>query len=83
MENKVVLKKTFLVLLISFLLFIILFLSIDKKYYDKYTYNYNQKVSSIVYKLKEKYPDITNEEISTNIFSSSVLNNYCSDYLFI
>ena len=78
MENKVVLKKTFLVLLISFLLFIILFLSIDKKYYDKYTYNYNQKVSSIVYKLKEKYPDITNEEISfiLNSDEQSKLSDY-------
>ena len=81
MENKVVLKKTFLALSISFLLFIILFLSIDKKYYDKYTYNYNQKVSSIVYKLKEKYPDITNEEISyiLNSDEQSKLSDYGID----
>ena len=63
MENKVVLKKTIIALAISFLLFIGLFFVVDNNYYNKYTYNYNKKLSSIVYKLKEKYPNITDEEI--------------------
>lgn len=69
MENKVYLKKTILKSVIIFLLFIIIQLTINNYYYKKYTKNYNEKISSIVYLLKEKNPEITDSEIS------EILNN--------
>ena len=78
MENKVVLKKTIIALTISFLLFLIFFFVTENNYYKEYTYNYNKKLSSIVYKVKEKYPNVTDEEISYILNSDEEYN--LSDY---
>ena len=64
MKNKIVLKKTLLSILITSLIFIIALLLTNNYYYKKYTSNYNKKVASLVYVIKEKYPSISSKEIA-------------------
>lgn len=64
MKNKIVLKKTLLSILITSLIFIIALLLTNNYYYKKYTSNYNKKVASLVYIIKEKYPSISSKEIA-------------------
>ncbi|MBR1386227.1 MAG: hypothetical protein IJ568_05315 [Bacilli bacterium] len=61
-KKKIIIKFILLLLLLSFILILI-----NNYFYKKYTYNYNKKISSIVYLLKEK--NITDIEIA------DILNN--------
>ena len=69
MKNKIYLKKTLLILTFSFIFFIIVFLFVNNKLYKMYIKNYNEKVSAIIYSVKEKYPNISDSEIA-NIINS-------------
>ena len=69
MKNKIYLKKTLLILTFSFIFFIIVFLFVNNKFYKMYIKNYNEKVSAIIYSVKEKYPNISDSEIA-NIINS-------------
>ena len=70
MKNKEKLKK-FLVILSLYTIFIIfLTYSINKYEYQVYKYNFDTKITSIILKVKEDYPDITDEELY-NILKSS------------
>ena len=73
MKNKIYLKRTIIISIISLILFILLEIFINNYFYQKYTKKYNEKISQIVYILKEKYTDITDEEIATILNSE---NNY-------
>ena len=70
MKNKEKLKK-FLVILSLYTIFIIfLTYSINKYEYQVYKDNFDTKITSIILKIKEDYPDITDEELY-NILKSS------------
>ena len=70
MKNKEKLKK-FLVILSLYTIFIIfLTYSINKYEYQVYKDNFDTKITSIILKVKEDYPDITDEELY-NILKSS------------
>ncbi len=63
MDNKEYLKKTLIKTIILFVLFLITLLIVNKMFYQKYTDNYNNKIAEIIYKIKEKYPNVSNKEI--------------------
>ncbi len=70
MKNKEKLKK-FLIILSLYTIFIIfLTYSINKYEYQVYKDNFDTKITSIVLKIKEDYPNITDEELY-NILKSS------------
>ena len=70
MKNKEKLKK-FLVILSLYTVFIIfLTYSINKYEYQVYKDNFDTKITSIILKIKEDYPNITDEELY-NILKSS------------
>ena len=70
MKNKEKLKK-FLVLLSLYTIFIIfLTYSINKYEYQAYKDNFDTKITSIILKVKEEYPNITDDELY-NILKSS------------
>ena len=70
MKNKEKLKK-FLIILSLYTIFIIfLTYSINKYEYQVYKDNFDTKITSIILKVKEDYPDITDEELY-NILKSS------------
>ena len=70
MKNKEKLKK-FLVILNLYTIFIIfLTYSINKYEYQVYKDNFDTKITSIILKIKEDYPNITDEELY-NILKSS------------
>ena len=63
MENRVKYKKMLFILLFVSIGIILSFIFINYIEYSNYTKNYNNKINSIVIKLKEEYPDITDDEI--------------------
>jgi len=69
MKNKVILKRYFHYFLIISIFLCISFLFLNIYEYNTYTKNYNYKISSIISILKDKYPNISEEEIIT------ILNN--------
>lgn len=70
MKNKEKLKK-FLVILSLYTIFVIfLTYSINKYEYQVYKDNFDTKITSIILKIKEDYPNITDEELY-NILKSS------------
>ena len=70
MKNKEKLKK-FLIILSLYTIFVIfLTYSINKYEYQVYKDNFDTKITSIILKIKEDYPDITDEELY-NILKSS------------
>lgn len=70
MKNKEKLKK-FLIILSLYTIFVIfLTYSINKYEYQVYKDNFDTKITSIILKVKEDYPDITDEELY-NILKSS------------
>ena len=81
MKNKVELKK-YIKLSFIFILFFILFsLFLTIIQYHIYTVNFNNKINSFVVSIKEKYPDIKDNEIIT-IFNNTDndTSNFFSKY---
>ncbi len=64
MNNKLYLKRTIVISIIVFFFFIIIILLINQNNYNKIRKNNNEKIASIIYIVKEKYPEITDEEIA-------------------
>lgn len=63
MEHKPKLKKYLIYSFITLILLLILFLIINIYEYHIYTKNFNYKISAIVSEIKEKYPNISENEI--------------------
>lgn len=84
MNNKIKLKKYLIITCVISIILLILFLIINVYEYGIYTKNFNKKINSIVLKVKEKYPKITNEEIieiinNNNNTSESFFEKYGID----
>ena len=63
MKNKVRLKQYISSTLVVSLCLLVLFLSLNIYEYKTYTKNFNNKISAIVSVIKNKYPEITDNEI--------------------
>lgn len=74
MKNKVELKKTMIYILLAIVLAIIVFSGIYYYQYRYYTNNFNSKISTIVTKLIEEYPELSKSEI-IEIINSKEINN--------
>lgn len=74
MKNKVELKKTMIYILLAIVLAIIVFSEIYHYQYRYYTNNFNSKISTIVTKLIEEYPEVSKSEI-IELINSKEINN--------
>lgn len=63
MKNKVKLKKFLLGLFIFICILLSVFLTINIYEYHAYNKNFNKKVSSLINKIEEKYPDVSEAEL--------------------
>lgn len=70
MKNKEKLKKFLIILSLYTIFIIILTYGINKYEYQVYKDNFDTKITSIILKVKEEYPNITDEELY-NILKSS------------
>ena len=80
MKNKVKLKKLLLYIIILFVFLLSLFLIINIYEYHIYNNNFNKKISSIVSKIEEKYPNITEEELIDVISSENDSETFFKKY---
>ena len=83
-KNNVNLKKYLTIITIIFIIFIITFTIINIVQYIHFTKNTNSVINQMVYKIKEKYPDVDINEIikilnSDNIDLGNELNEYGID----
>lgn len=84
MKNKLNLKKYLTIIAIIFIIFIITFTILNIVQYIHFTKNTNSVINQMVYKIKEKYPDVDINEIikilnSDNIDAGNELNEYGID----
>lgn len=83
MKNKIELKKTIIISLICIVVFDITFFMISLIQYNSYNNNYNYKISSILSTVKEKYPEVTQNELieilNEKSFSDISLKEYGID----
>ena len=79
MRNKIRLKQYFVATLITSICLLFLFLIINIYEYQKYTANFNSKVSNIISLVREKYPDIDEHEI-IKILNND--NNSSNDFFY-
>ncbi len=75
MKNKVILKKHLLKILITLLIFVICFLSLNIYEYHIYTINFNHKINDIINILEDKYPDLKEEDIIAILNDKSKSND--------
>lgn len=80
MKNKIKLKKLLLYIIILFVFLLSLFLIINIYEYHIYNNNFNKKISSIVSKIEEKYPNITEEELIDVISSENDSETFFKKY---
>ncbi len=80
MKNKIKLKKLLLCIIILLVFLLSLFLIINIYEYHTYNKNFNKKISSIINKINEKYPNITEEEIIDVISSENDEDTFFKKY---
>lgn len=84
MKNKIELKRALIKSFIAIILILIVFGVFQYYQYKKYTNNFNNKIAQIVSEVKEKYPELDNNEImqiinskeniDTNLFKNYGIN---------
>lgn len=84
MKNKIELKKTITCILFVIIIGTIIFGVISYYQYRQYTNNFNNKISSIVTKLTQKYPELNQNEIfeilnSEENIDTKLFNSYGID----
>lgn len=80
MDNKPGLKKIIILSIILNLLFVFIFLFINKQEYRAYLKNYNNKINIISNNIKEKFPDLSDSEIFEIVTSDKSSNNFFRKY---
>ena len=75
MKNNNRLKKYYIYMAIIAIFSLIMFLVINTYEFYKVNNIYNEKISSIIYTIKEKYPDITDDEIIELLKSDKTIDN--------
>ena len=76
MKNKIELKKTIIYILCAIILATIVFSGFYHYQYRQYTNNFNNKIATIVTKLAQEYPKLTQSEIFEIINNDEISNNY-------
>ena len=83
MKNKIIQKKYLLLVLLFIVAATISFLILNIHQYHVYTVNFNKKINSIVSKIQEQYPKVTESEIIEVLNSKDsetmILNKYGID----
>ena len=74
MKNKIELKKTIIYMVSVILIAIMLFSVISNFQYKQYTRNFNNKISMLVTKMVQEYPELTENEIIEIINSTQSIN---------
>ncbi len=74
MKNKVYFKRYLIITLLISLFSSFIIFAFNRFEYSKYREEFNKKISSITYTIKEKYPSVTEEEI-IDILNSEKDNN--------
>lgn len=69
MDNNVYFKRLSLKIILVLIIFILTLIVTNKIFYNKYTENYNDKIASIIYKIREKYPEVSLNELGQIINS--------------
>lgn len=80
MKNKIKLKKLLLHITILLVFLLSLFLTINIYEYHIYNNNFNKKISSIISKIEEKYPNIKEEELIDVISSENDSDTFFKKY---
>lgn len=83
MKNKIKLKRFLLKFLIFISLITLMFLVINIYEYNTYNKNFNKKLSSLIYKIEDKYPEVSEKEIldilNSNESNDDLLKQYSID----
>lgn len=83
MKNKVELKKFLFLSLITLMCFLVLLVMINIYEYHSYTKNFNMKIAEIVLNVRQKYPNVSEDEIieilNNKNISSSMFEKYSID----
>ena len=74
MKNKIDLKKHLKLIFIVIVSIVIIFLILNIYEYNNYTKNYNNKLNSIIIRIREKYPKISEDEL-VSILNSKNIND--------
>ena len=80
MENRPGLKKIIILSIILNIIFVSLFIFINKQEYKSYIRNYNNKINIICNNIKEKYPNLSDSEIFEILTSNKSSNNFFRKY---
>lgn len=80
MENKILLKEYLKKIALTLTLFLISFLLIQKGMYQIYIVHTNQKISAILEKVIEKYPNVSKNELMELLNSETIKSSLANDY---
>jgi len=80
MENRPGLKKIIILSIILNIIFVSLFILINKQEYMSYIRNYNNKINIICNNIKEKYPDLSDSEIIEIVTLNEDDSNFIRKY---
>lgn len=80
MKNKINLKKSLLKIIFIVIIFVISTILINIYEYQKYTSNYNNKLNLILKVVKEKYPDVSKNELIEILNSNKKVNSFIEEY---
>ena len=81
MKNRIKLKRFLIVIAILSIILLVLFFYLNTYEYQTYTKIYNQKIDAIILKVKEKYPEVTAQEIMEVIESeNSTKDSFLAEY---
>ena len=80
MKNKVELKKTIIKTLIISIVLMIVFSVINILEYNSYQKNYNTKVNAIINEVKQKCPELSENEIADIVNAENSSKDYFRDY---
>ena len=72
MKNSIYLKRIIIIIIFLFFFVFSFFLKVNSNYYKEYTKNYNTKYAVLLSKIKEKYPLVTSQEISSIINEENI-----------
>ena len=81
MKNKIKLKRLLKVIVILLFISTCFFIGLTRYEYHVYTLNFNRKIDNIIIKVREKYPNVTKDEIM-DIVNDSLDDNSNLESLF-
>ena len=80
MKNKERFKRYILSFIGVIISFLIVFIIISRREYQGYRKNFNYKVNAMIEVIRNKYPDVSTEEVMELLNSNSSGMNYLKEY---